>query len=173
MTLKWSVPDLLEHQRNGLTIDTTVSIEGLQDRDEEIRGTSPVHVTGYVDFNRNTVTFFLTISGKLTLPDALTLEDVDYPFHIQTSEMFRLNSQVPLPDDVDEDFEVHDVEANTIDLLPFIKEAILVEKPIRVVSEEGENRPSPNGNGWELVTESERSGQMDPRFEKLKEWFNE
>ena len=91
MTLKWSIPEILEHQRNGLTIDTIVSIEDLQERDAEVRDVSPVHVTGYADFDRHTVTFFLTISGKLTLPDALTLEDVDYPFHIQTSEMFRLH----------------------------------------------------------------------------------
>jgi uncharacterized protein len=172
MTLKWSIPDLLEHQRNGLTIDTTVSIEDLKDRDEEIRGTSPVHVTGYADFNRNTVTFFLTITGKLILPDSLTLEDVDYPFHISTQELFRLRA-TPLPEDIDEDIEVHDVEDQTIDLMPYIKEAILVEKPIRFVSEEGKDRPSPSGNGWQLVTESERSGQMDPRFEKLKDLFNE
>lgn len=172
MTLKWSIPDLLEHQRNGLTIDTTVSIEDLKERDAEIRGVSPVRITGYVDFNRNAVTFFLTISGELTLPDALTLEDVIYPFRIQTSEMFHLTSR-PLPDGVDEANEVHDVEAQTIDLLPYIQEAILVEKPIRVVGEESGKEASPSGNGWQFVTGTEQEGQMDPRFDKLKEWFNE
>ncbi|MGV3487835.1 MAG: YceD family protein, partial [Tuberibacillus sp.] len=132
MTLKWSIPEILEHQRNGLTIDTTVSIEDLKERDTEIRDTSPVHVTGYADFDRQSVTFFLTITGKLTLPDALTLEDVDYPFHIQTWEMFRLRAGSSAFD-ADDDPEVHDVQAQTIDLLSYIKEAILVEKPIRVV----------------------------------------
>jgi len=172
MTLKWSIPEIMEHQSNGLSIDTTVSVEDLREMDAEIRAISPVHVKGHADINRHTVTFFLTISGKLTLPDAVTLEDVTYPFHIQTSEIFRLLPR-SIGGESSSDSEVHDVEAETIDLMPYIKEAILVDKPIRVTSGDNRKQPAPRGEGWSFMTESEQKEQMDPRFEKLKDLFNE
>ena len=45
---------------------------------------------------------------------------------------------------------------NTIDILPIIWENILMEIPMRVVSEEAKNSDiSLEGNGWKFVTEEE------------------
>lgn len=171
MTLKWSIPELLEHQKGGFSFDATVTVDELKKRDAEIRKVTPVRVTGRADVDRNAVTFFLTVTGRMTLPCALTLVDVDYPFRIETTEIFRFGGHSAPEAEGEEN--VHHVEGQTVDLLPAVEEAILVEKPMRVVSEEAKNRTDLNGPGWQLIDAPEGKPSIDPRFEKLKEWFNE
>ncbi|MBM7644247.1 uncharacterized protein JOD45_000440 [Scopulibacillus daqui] len=170
MALKWTVPELLQYKSEGLTLDETIHLTDLPSLDSEVRGVSPVDVNGVVEFSKEAITFHLTIKGEMVLPDSVTLEDVNYPFHIHTSETFLLNHSAEI-EEADHEV-VHDIEENTIDLIPFIKEAILVEKPIRIVSDRNEN-PRYSGEGWDFVTEEERKKRIDPRLEKLKKFFDE
>ncbi|MFC7392442.1 YceD family protein [Scopulibacillus cellulosilyticus] len=170
MALKWTVPELLQFKGEGLTLNETVDLTDISSADPEVRNISPVHVDGIVEFAKGSITFHLTVKGEMILPDSVTLEDVNYPFHIHTSETFLLNHSVEI-EEADHEV-VHDVEENMIDLIPFIKEAILVEKPIRIVSDRN-NNPHYSGEGWDFVTEEERKNRIDPRLEKLKKFFDE
>ncbi|HEX6923401.1 MAG TPA: YceD family protein, partial [Bacillales bacterium] len=67
--------------------------------------------------------------------------------------------------------EIHDIEGEIIDLLPYVKEAILVEKPIRVVGENEE--PLSSGNGWEVVSEEQQKNRIDPRLKKLEKLLDD
>ncbi|WKB34926.1 YceD family protein [Terrilactibacillus sp. S3-3] len=115
-----------------------------------------MEVKGFVEFSKQSLTFHLWIEGTMVLPCALTLKDVDYPFHIHTSETFLLNASASINEADDE--WVHEIKDDHIDLVPYIVEAILVEKPMRVVSEEAKAEPDnlPSGEGWELVTEKKK-----------------
>lgn len=169
MSLKWTVPELLQFKDEGLQFSETVSVPSITERDKEIRDVSLVKVQGFTEFQKRAITFHLIIDGEMILPSSITLKDVDFPFHFQTSETFRLDdSYEPL----DDDEEVHDVVENTIDLIPYIEEAIMVQKPIRVISETAKEDALPSGEGWEFVTEQEQKNRIDPRLKDLKKFFD-
>ncbi|HEX7065658.1 MAG TPA: YceD family protein [Bacillales bacterium] len=166
--MKWSLHQLKQLKETGLSFDETVDVSDLKERDPEIRGISPVQVAGKAMFEESKISFLLEISGEMVLPSSKTLEDVDYSFHLHTVEVFRLDSSV---EEESEEEEIHDIQNETIDLLPFVKEAILVEKPIRVVGEDEE--PLPSGEGWEVVSEKQQKNRIDPRLKKLEELLDD
>lgn len=171
MTLKWSVPELMSYKEEGFTLDETVELPEMAERDNEIRDMSKVKVTGFAEIKERLISFHLTLTGEMVLPCSLTLKDVEHPFRIQTSETFRLDASLEIEEAEGE--EIHDVEDNTINLIPYIKEAILVEKPIRIISDEAKQQPKPEGKGWEVVTENEQKNRIDPRLEKLKQFYED
>jgi uncharacterized protein len=171
MSLSWTVPELLKHKQEGLAFHEKVHLPlELFQADPEVRKVSVVDVEGDVQFSKRSFTFYLTISGSMVLPCAVTLEDVDYPFQTHTSETFLLpgfdNSEAP------EDTFVHRITDEQIDLVPYVVEAILVEKPMRVVSEKAKSARL-SGEGWSLVTDQTKKQQIDPRLEKLKKFFDD
>ena len=66
----------------------------------------------------------------MTLPCALTLEDVEYPFSVDTVEIFVLDSA--LYEEGDDEILV---TGTTVELAPVILQNIMLEKPLRVVKE--------------------------------------
>lgn len=164
ISLKWTLRQLEQLKDTGLSFDETVDVSDLEERDPEIRDISPVQVSGRAVFEGKKISFILEIKGKMVLPSSKTLEDVDYPFHLHTMEVFRTDSSV-------EEEGIHDVEEGTVNLLPYVKEAILVEKPIRVVA--GNEEPLASGNGWDLVLEGQQRNRIDPRLEKLQELLDD
>ncbi|WP_100487586.1 YceD family protein [Sporolactobacillus pectinivorans] len=171
MSLSWSVPELLQHRQEGFGFHEEVVLPlELFRADPEVRNLSPVDVKGVVEFSKRSLTFHLQISGIMVLPCAISLEDVDYPFAISTSETFLLNGTED--SDLEKGEFVHEIEDEQIDLVPSLVEAILVEKPMRVVSERVRTEKL-SGNGWELVTDEMAARQIDPRLEKLKKFFND
>lgn len=165
--LKWTIQQLEKLKETGLSFDETVDVSEITERDLEIRKVSPVRVVGRTFFERDKISFLLEITGNMVLPSSKTLEDVEYPFDLQTVEAFRLDASV----ESEEDEELHDVEEDRIDLLPYVKAAILVEKPIRVVG--GKEDPLSSGKGWDLVSEGQQKKRIDPRLKKLEKLLND
>src|SRR5699024_10010755 len=90
--------------------------------------------------------FSCTVTGKMILPCARTLADVDYTYEFKGDEVFSTADIVP----DDEDEEVHHVQGEMLDLTPYIKENIILQMPYRVFSEE---KGLQSGSGWELYDE--------------------
>ena len=88
------------------------------------------------------------VEGVMVIPCAITLKPVDYPFAITISGEI---------DELMEEFDENQRNfQNTIDILPIIWENILMEIPMRVVSEEAKNMDmNISGDGWKFVTEEE------------------
>ena len=88
------------------------------------------------------------VEGVMVLPCALTLKPVDYPFAITISgEIEELMENL---EENQRNFQ------NTIDILPIIWENILMEIPMRVVSEDVKDKDlNLSGDGWKFVTEEE------------------
>ena len=99
----------------------------------------------------------LKIKGIMILPCAVTLKPVEYPFNIE------IDGEISeLLDNFNKNY------TNTIDIFPIIWENILMEIPMRVVSDEAKDYKI-EGDGWKLVTEEEHSSP----FDELKDLFNE
>lgn len=75
------------------------------------------------------------LSGRMILPDDITLEEVIHDFDIKIEENLE-NMQ------------------NTLDILPILWENILVEIPSKVRSSETSSKRI-EGDGWRVITEDE------------------
>ena len=76
------------------------------------------------------------ISGTFILPDAYTLEPIDYPFDVEIDEIIGKY----------EDF--YNKNKNTLDILPFLWENIVSEVPIRCTK--SNETPDLKGDGRSL-----------------------
>ena len=97
----------------------------------------------------------LTLVGTMVLPDARTLEPIEYPFHIEIAEKITETN-----DEIAEYFEKNQ---NTLDIMGVLWENIVLEVPMRLISQEQDFEKS--GEGWELV--SEKSELLDPSLAPL------
>jgi uncharacterized protein len=166
--VKWSIHQLHQLQNKGLTIHETVDVSDLKQIDKLIRDISPVHIEGRADISATKFTFHLTIEGTMVLPCSRTLVDVSYPFTIHTTETFFLNDY-----DVTTDEDTHLIEGETVDLLPVVKELILLEIPLQIFSEEEnvQGGEPQSGVDWEVITEEQAKNKIDPRLAGLAKFF--
>ena len=133
----------------------------------QINGLKDVKVsgTGNIDTRDKRLYVDLNIKGTMILPCALTLEDVDYPFDIDSTEVFTFEKPDPLED-------VHEAKKNVVDLTPVVFSNIMLEVPMRVVKDDANIKES--GQGWKII--DGHSGEhneeyIDPRLAKLKDYF--
>lgn len=91
------------------------------------------------------------ITGIMVLPDDITLKDVNYEFK---SEIFEYIE------------EVFTIDKNSIDILDYLWQNILVEVPLKVRSDEDDNITL-KGDGWRLITEEELNNRSNRPFSDL------
>lgn len=167
--LKWNMQQLRAAKHRQFSFDETVNLDRLKEVNEEIRSVSPVQVRGEAIFTGNVVRFPLHITGTLILPCSRTLADVEFPFDLTVEEQFTESDYVAASDE-----DIHLIEGETVDLLPFVEEHILLEMPMQVFAEDGEQGEAPpQGKGWELITEPEaQEKKVDPRLADLAKFFD-
>lgn len=100
----------------------------------------------------------LSVDGVMVIPCAITLKPVKYPFSTEINEEI-----------VEEDEKNDKNYGNTIDIFPIIWENILMEIPMRVVSDEAKDLKL-EGDGWKLITEEEHTSSP---FDELKDLIDE
>lgn len=149
--------------------DEMVNVSDLEAMNNDIREINPVRVQGQCFLQGEQIIVSFKISGKMILPCARTLVDVDYPFEIKVDEVFTTSSYY------DEEEEIHPIDGEVLDLTPYIKENILLEVPFRVFAEDtsGQDAAPSKGAGWELVSEKPVEETIDPRFKKLESLFED
>ena len=110
----------------------------------EINKLDDLKVEGYVKLDAlKEVCVNIDITGTMIIPCAITLKPVNYPFKINVEgEVSELESEF------DEKIKK---SQNTLDIFPIIWENILMEVPMRVVSEDAENYEA-SGEGWQFTT---------------------
>lgn len=121
--------------------------------------------TGNLDTRDKRLYVELNIKGTMILPCALTLEDVDYPFDIHSTEIFSFEKPDPLED-------VHETKRDVVDLTPVVFENIMLEVPMRVVKDDANIKES--GKGWKILdslSSEKDEDYIDPRLAKLKDYF--
>ncbi len=154
-------------------VEETVDVKDLMELDKSIREISPVQVTGRADLSSTKASFHITISGSMILPCSRTLVDVKFPFEIRTTETFLLRETSEY--DLESDEDVHQVRGEVIDLLPLIKENILLEIPIQIFCDDSnsEDAAPQSGQDWEVITEDDRKNKIDPRLAGLAKFFED
>jgi len=123
--MKWTIHELIKKQA------TSNKFKAVIDFNDNIKNTvinaiSLVEVSGdYEVFDNAEFIFYIDIKCTLTLECAITQKEVPYEIYLQVEEVFS----------IDEDEESNTIEGITIDLLPIIWSNIILEMPMRVVSE--------------------------------------
>ncbi len=168
--MKWTISQLHQLQSKGLKIDEEIDLSDLVKTHPDIRDISPVNVKGRADINSTKVTFHLSISGSMVLPCSRTLVDVPYPFSIDTTETFLLK-----PTDYEMEEDLYLPDGDLIDLIPIIKEIIVVEIPMQVFCDDvtNEEGAAPQvGKDWEVISEEDQKNKVDPRLAGLANFFD-
>lgn len=168
--MKWTLSQLQKYRNKDFPIDETIRVDVIKEVDPTIREVSPIHVLGRADIGSTEVTFHLKISGHFILPCSRTLVDVQYPINVETTETFLLQA----PDFRDEE-EAYQVKGDIIDLMPVIREILLLEVPMQVFCEDinSEEAAPQAGKDWEVIQQEDRSKKIDPRLEGLAKFFDQ
>jgi uncharacterized protein len=159
----YMIIDLIRLKNNiekTIEIDNNVDIPESLIKETELIGLKELHVEGYLKKDLlDLIVLSLNIKGVMVLPCAVTLKPVDHAF--ETSIEGDLEEILK---EMDENFK--NIE-NSIDILPIIWENVLMEIPLRVVSEEGK-KTSLQGEGWKL-TNANDAKEVNPELAKLKD----
>ncbi len=167
--MKWPIHWLQKRENQIVEFDDVILFE----KDaiasvKQLRQLSDVHVSGQIrgQWSDETIYVDLTIEGTMVVPCARTLEDVDYPFQIHSTEVYVLYKPK-------EDEDVRAIKGDVLDLIPAIFELIILEIPMRVIKEDAQFVDQ--GSNWKVCDEAskETSHTVDPRLAKLKELFKE
>ena len=129
-------------------------------KNTDIKKIAKLKVEGIIKYNSaDEVEANLNVKGSMTLVDAITNEPIEYPLNIEIAENIE-----EFNEDLTKNYEKNQ---NTLDIIEFLWENIVLEVPIRITNEAGVQK---NGDGWELNGKS-NAENIDPRFEKLSELF--
>ena len=142
--------------KDKIIIDEDFTIDNDKLKSIEILELNNGHVKGYINED---LLIDITISGNMVLPCSVTLKPVDYPFSCHVCD-----DLATILKEIGQNLE------NTIDILPIIWENILVEKPLKVVSDQIDDIKL-QGDGWKFI-----QGEVDninPELEKLKDLLKE
>ena len=128
-----------------LVYDDIVTLDSELYKDTDIIRLSPINVHAVIKrITYSSYNMMLNIKGTMVLPCSITLKEVDYPFDI--------NTEVKLSND-NEDFEEYvKIMQNNIDIISIIWQNIVLEIPLRVVSEDIDDSLT-SGDGWKLIRE--------------------
>lgn len=146
---------------NKIDIDENYSFTKEQLENTEIRALDNVSIKGSITKDvMNNYYLNLNISGSMVLPCSVTLKDVLYPFECE------IDGQI---DEIMQEIDEFSKKVeNSLDIFPIIWENILMEIPMKVVSEDAANYKI-EGNGWKLITEDDVHEEMNPELAKLKD----
>lgn len=140
----------------GLEIHETVDFDSSYYQNTDILELKQISVVGTLKKNTNQDIFLtLKAEGTMKIPDARTLEPIDYPFCIDIEEKVDETNE-----EIQEYFEK---DKNILDIMGILWENIVLEVPI---SKTSSNLESQKGEGWELKSEEQES--IDPRLAPLR-----
>lgn len=97
-----------------------------------------------------------TIDGVMIIPDSISLEEVEYPFHIDYDDYLDENCKN---------------SENILDIFTFLWENIVLEVPLQFTKVKDLSKY--HGDGWKLISEEDRNLHDNPFSELLKEFDKE
>jgi uncharacterized protein len=172
MEMKWSRYWLIKPQHEQFDFDESLTFsDDMFYNYSRINGLKDVRVTGHGHYFDKEERLYVDvhIKGTMIVPCAISLEDTDYPFEIDETEIFAFYK----PED---DEDVIEAKKDTADLTPVVWQEIMMAVPMRVVKEGASMKRE--GKGWKVLDESEldqddEENPIDPRLAKLKDYFKD
>lgn len=169
--MKWNRNWLVKQKNGKFDFEETITFpKEMFYNLSRINDLKDVEVTGSGNFNSSEERLYVTyhVQGTMVVPCAISLEDVDYPFSIDTDVVFAFYK----PED---DEDVVEARKDVADLTSVIFQEIMMAIPMRVVKEGAKMKTS--GSGWKVMDESEvvakEEDTIDPRLVKLKDYFKD
>lgn len=150
--------DIIEIDLNKVNSENFIEIDTILSFDDEYISNTPikrldnVSVKGRIYYSvTDEIVIDVIVKGSMLLLDAITLEEVFYPFVIHIDEIINENN---------ENFKEYSLNStNSLDIMSFLWQNIVLEVPIRIKKDESKNI-SLKGEGWELVDENTK--EIDP-----------
>ena len=179
--MKWSITQLRKYQGKLFEFNQKVNFEHLKESLDLI-DLSEINVEGQLTVKSNEVIADMHVTGMYTMPCARTLEPVNVPLDVTTSEVFDLEGYDDYNDDDDQDDEhYHRVTDGMINIKDIAEELVIIEKPMRAYSEHSDQMLT-EGNGWEVIDEDQLAEaqqeqdsehkKVDPRLQKLQQLYD-
>lgn len=166
ISLKWTKSELLQAENNTIEFNDFIEFdETALTKVSHLRKLANVNVSGDIHYDQESDLAIanLHITGTMTVPCSISLEDVDVDFDTSSCEVYSFGKT--------EDEDVHETKKDIVELYPAIFQLIVMEIPYKVVKE---GVTYPKGKGWEVVSEEDyqevKKNEIDPRLAKLKEF---
>ena len=151
---------LVTNLKDSIDIDKSIDMSSVDLSNTSIRKLNNTYFKGKITrISDDTFSIVGILSGTMVLSDDITLEDVDYNYEIQIDENFGESTE-----NSENNIEI---VQNTIDILPFLWQNIIVEIPLKVVSDKNKDKTI-EGNGWRLISEDEVNTSKDSPFSDLQ-----
>ncbi|WP_448667398.1 YceD family protein [Aerococcus viridans] len=178
--MKWSIQELRQIASQPMIIQESVDMkEQMKAVIPELIDISPVSVDGMVLYEEHTVLTQLRLALKMTMPSTRSLEPVVLDLQLPVSERFIEDGWET--DIVDEEHVVQlSMDSYTLDLRESIRDNILLNLPIQILTEEEEADDAfPEGDDWRVVSQTEFEAEreeeevINPEFAKLQDLFKD
>ncbi len=168
--MKWNLQWITKQKDGRFEFEETITFPSdIFHNLSQINGLKDVFVSGNgrLDMKHQQLFVDFSVKGQMILPCAVSLEDVDYPFEIDSSVIFAFYKP-------QEDEDYIEVKRDTVDLTPVIFQEIMMEIPMRVVKDGATLKTE--GRGWKVLSEDDKGDDedyIDPRLAKLKDYFKD
>lgn len=161
--MKFDITKLKSGIVDEIPVDMNYTFSNDQLTGTDLLELNDVQIVGSIFINSaDSYELHLTVSGVMVLPCAITLKPVSNPFEL------TIDGDI---EDFKKDFEEITIKSeNTIDIFPIIWENILMEIPMRVISEDA-SLETISGDGWRVITDQEESADLNPALQQLKDLF--
>lgn len=127
-------------------IDQNIVIPKDYYKDSEVVDINNLHISGKLYYDSNdTIHGIFDIDGKMIIEDAISLEEIEYPFSIKYDDILE---------------ETLKNDENKLDLFEFLWENIVLEVPLKFT--EVTNFSEIKGDGWKLISEDEEISNNNP-----------
>ena len=153
----------MEIDLNRLNNDNKIDITGTYSIPKEYYNTSDIidlkdiKVEGniYLDEEENEMIDCI-INGNMVIADAISLDEITYPFNIEYNDIIPETSKK---------------SKNTLDILEFLWENIVLEVPLQFTKVEDLSKF--HGDGWRLISEDSLKRENNPFSDLLKDYDKE
>ncbi len=144
---------------SNIDIDETYKFNEEELKTLEISSLDDLKIEGSISLDAlKDVYLDLTITGTMVIPCAVTLKPVNYPFNINIEGTIE---------EIDGNLEKKCQKSqNILDIFPIIWENVLMEVPMRVLSEDAYNYKIA-GDGWSFNNDDQTEGNSE--LSKLKD----
>lgn len=138
--------DLYTGRKKEILIDEKVNIDKKYYENSDVKDIKDVVVKGrfFLDYE-NVVNYELDVKGTFLLEDAISLEEVEYPFTSQIEDHLEENSKKI---------------QNSLDLIEILWENIVLEVPLKF--SKVEDLSQYKGEGWKMISEDDLKLKNNP-----------
>lgn len=155
----------LKKQSDGLSFDRQLDIkEALLERDPSILDIADVTAVGHISYDAGLYLLNYQLNYTITLPSSRSMEPVALVESLPISEVFIEEADVREKAELVEEDLVLIIEGDSISLEESVIDNILLNIPLRVLTETEEQEDQmPSGSSWSVLTEEQYQAQQEEK----------